>query len=223
MNKSTLNFLFKLPQNLGKVFWGKNLLWHALAITLTYICVVTGFDWKYHNTTQSMALGYFIFPAVILGLLLPFILPLILLLKASTSKNPRLMNTAFALGQAAFLGWLVSAFYKAFTGRPGPENLQALGDITHIFKFGLLRGGVFWGWPSSHTTVAFAMGLTLLTLHPENKVIKNLSIIYVLYIGISVSMSIHWFSDFLAGAIFGSLVGIVVGKSFLEKYKTLKS
>jgi membrane-associated phospholipid phosphatase len=27
-------------------------------------------------------------------------------------------------------------------------------------------------------------------------------------------MSIHWFSDFLAGAILGSLIGIIVGRSF---------
>jgi membrane-associated phospholipid phosphatase len=28
-------------------------------------------------------------------------------------------------------------------------------------------------------------------------------------------MTIHWFSDFLAGAIIGTVVGVVVGKSFL--------
>jgi membrane-associated phospholipid phosphatase len=28
-------------------------------------------------------------------------------------------------------------------------------------------------------------------------------------------MTIHWFSDFVAGAIFGSLIGVVVGKKFL--------
>jgi membrane-associated phospholipid phosphatase len=27
-------------------------------------------------------------------------------------------------------------------------------------------------------------------------------------------MTIHWFSDFVAGAIFGSVIGVVVGKSF---------
>jgi membrane-associated phospholipid phosphatase len=29
-------------------------------------------------------------------------------------------------------------------------------------------------------------------------------------------MTIHWFSDFLAGAIIGSAIGAVVGKSFLR-------
>ncbi len=29
------------------------------------------------------------------------------------------------------------------------------------------------------------------------------------------SMTIHWLSDFVAGAIFGSIVGVVVGNGFL--------
>jgi membrane-associated phospholipid phosphatase len=35
-----------------------------------------------------------------------------------------------------------------------------------------------------------------------------------LYVGLSVSVTIHWFSEFVAGAIFGSLIGVVVGRSF---------
>jgi F0F1-type ATP synthase assembly protein I len=27
-------------------------------------------------------------------------------------------------------------------------------------------------------------------------------------------MTIHWFSDFLAGAMIGTMIGLVVGKSF---------
>ena len=38
----------------------------------------------------------------------------------------------------------------------------------------------------------------------------------VLYVGIGVSLTIHWFSDFVAGVIFGSVIGIVVGKSFFK-------
>ena len=39
-------------------------------------------------------------------------------------------------------------------------------------------------------------------------------IAYALYIGIGVSMTIHWFSDFAAGAFIGTAIGAVVGKSF---------
>ena len=30
-------------------------------------------------------------------------------------------------------------------------------------------------------------------------------------------MTIHWLSDFVAGAIIGSIIGIVVGKSFVRQ------
>jgi membrane-associated phospholipid phosphatase len=219
---SLLNFFYRLPQNLLRVFMGRNLLWHALAFLLTYLSVVSGFDWIYFKYTQVPALRLVLFPAVLLGFFLPVIVPIVLLVGASITKNWRTLNTAFAIAQAALLGWFVSAFYKSLTGRPGPEHLQTLGDISRIFKFGFLRGGVFWGWPSSHTTVAFAVSLAVFTLYPENKAVKLLALIYAIYVGVAVSMTIHWFSDFLAGAIFGSLVGLAVGKSFLERYKALQ-
>jgi hypothetical protein len=40
------------------------------------------------------------------------------------------------------------------------------------------------------------------------------ALLYACYVGLGVSMTIHWFSDFVAGAIIGSVVGEVVGKSF---------
>jgi len=40
------------------------------------------------------------------------------------------------------------------------------------------------------------------------------AILYAFYVGIGVSLTIHWFSDFAAGAIIGSVIGAVVGKSF---------
>jgi membrane-associated phospholipid phosphatase len=123
----------------------------------------------------------------------------------------------WAIGQAELIGSLVSSAYKAFTGRihpvlsfstdPGP-------DLSHGFRFGFLRGGVFWGWPSSHTTIAFAMALTVFTLFPRQRWMGICAILYAFCIGIGVSMTIHWFSDFVAGGIIGTIVGIVVGKSF---------
>jgi len=223
-NNNFFNFFYRLPQNLAKVFWGKNLFWHALAIVLTFISVTSGFDWLYYKATQIPDLRPILFPAVFAGIILPVIVPLALFFYAKTAKNLKLLNTAFALGQAAMLSWFVSAFYKFFTGRPGPNYFGTTGsDITHIFRFGFGRGGVFWGWPSSHTTVAFAMGICLFTLFPKNKFIRALSLIYAIYIGVSVSMTIHWFSDFEAGIIFGSLVGFTVGKSFLERSKSIKN
>ncbi len=124
--------------------------------------------------------------------------------------------TGWAVGQAALLGSLVAAAYKAVTGRAHPSHGVGA-DISHVFRFGLLRGGVFWGWPSSHTTVAFAMAVTVFTLCPKQRWLGLMAILYAFYVGIGVSMTIHWFSDFVAGAIIGSVIGAVVGKSFCSR------
>jgi len=207
-------FLLTLPGNVIACFKGRLILWHLLAILLTLILVTSGFDWHYYLSTHNPTLRLWMFPAAIIGMFLPLVLPLALLAAGFVGGKTRTTLTAWAIGQAALIGSLISSAYKAFTGRvhppfsPGP-------DISHIFRFGFMRGGMFWGWPSSHTTVAFAMAFAIFTLYPKQKWLGLLAIIYALYIGFGVSMTIHWFSDFLAGAIIGTIIGMVVGKSFL--------
>ena len=209
-------------KNAKSVFWGRNLLWHLLAATFTFFLVVSGFDWFYFKETRSRALRSLFFPAVEIGAFFPMFGILIFFLISWLVKKERWIYSAYALGQAAILGWLTSEFYKFFTGRPGPPGFRTQDfttDISHVFHFGFGRGGIFFGWPSSHTTVAFAMALALIIMFPKNKLIRYLAIIYALYIGIGVSMTIHWFSDFAAGAIIGIVIGTIIGKSFLKKIK----
>jgi membrane-associated phospholipid phosphatase len=56
--------------------------------------------------------------------------------------------------------------------------------------------------------------VTVFTLFPKHRWLGVAALAYAFYIGIGVSMTIHWFSDFAAGAIIGSVIGVVVGKSF---------
>jgi membrane-associated phospholipid phosphatase len=184
-----------------------------MAILLTLMLVASGFDWRYFLATRAPSLGSWMFPAVIIGGLLPIALPLILLALGSFTGSVRTLLSGWAVGQAELIGALVAAAYKAVTGRAHPSH-GVVTDLSHNFQFGLLRGGVFWGWPSSHTTIAFAMAVTIFTLFPKQKWLGFASITYAFYVGIGVSMSIHWFSDFVAGAIIGTVIGVVVGKSF---------
>lgn len=71
---------------------------------------------------------------------------------------------------------------------------------------------------STHTTIAFAMAATLFLLFTKQKFVKYGAILYAICIGLGVSISIHWFSDFVAGAIIGTIIGTVVGKSFRNRY-----
>ena len=61
------------------------------------------------------------------------------------------------------------------------------------------------------------MMVCLITLYPKNKMSVFLALLYALYIGLGVSVTIHWFSEFVAGAIIGSVIGTVVGRSFKTK------
>ncbi|HTL39821.1 MAG TPA: phosphatase PAP2 family protein [Methylomirabilota bacterium] len=212
------SFFYKFSENILRIFQGYNLIWQGLAIIITVISVTSGFDWWYYQSTRSYFLFTLFFPAAILGFLVPVIIPTIFLMLGHLRHNLARLNKVYALVQASGLAWLISTTYKVFTGRAHPETfVDNTTNITHVFRFGFFRAGAFWGWPSSHTAVAFAFAATLIILYPRNLLVRYLAIFYALYIGIGVSITIHWFSDFAAGAIIGSVVGTVVGKSFFNR------
>jgi hypothetical protein len=214
---------YRFPQNIVAVFSGRKLVWHATAIVLTIAIVASGGDFAYYRWTRT-EVSLLALPALGLGMLMPVLLPLVLLVVGMAWKNRRLMATAWALGQAAMVAYLVTSCYKAVTGRIPPPfhghvgrlalNGSALTDSSHGFQFGFLRGGIFWGWPSGHTTVAFSMAICLTALYSKNRMVIFGALLYAFYIGLSVSVTIHWFSEFVAGAIIGRVIGKTIGQSF---------
>jgi membrane-associated phospholipid phosphatase len=218
---------YRLPQNVITIFKGKNWWWLALAVVLTIVIVTSGGDWSYHLLTQGPVFLQLAVPAMVVGGLLPIMGTLTLLLVGGIMRNGRIVTTAWALGQSAILGWLISSVCKAFTGRRPPPlaghfrglltSSSPLVDSSHGFQFGLLKGGIFWGWPSSHTTVAFAMATCVVALFPHNRKLGWGAMVYAFYIGFGVSLAIHWLSEFVAGAIIGSVIGTTVGRSFKNR------
>jgi membrane-associated phospholipid phosphatase len=212
----TRDFFYTLPSNILWSFRGRNLLWHLFAIGSTLVIVSSGFDWLYFKATRPFAM--YLFSAVILGWRVPVLFPIALYIVGSVKKNRRAVYCAYSTAQTVVIGLLISSFYKAFTGRPSPRHSVAtLIDTSREFHFGFLREGVFFGWPSSHTTIAFAMAAAVWKLYPSSKVMRFVALLYALYIGVGVSMTIHWFSDFFAGAIIGTVIGTTVGKVFEER------
>jgi membrane-associated phospholipid phosphatase len=211
---------YRLPRNVIAIFSGRNLLWQGSAMALTMVIVTAGGDWAYYRWTRAEALFVLARPALRLGMLMPVLGSLVILVAGEATRNRRLITTAWALGQAALLAYLITSCYKAITGRRPPPfyghalNGSALTDSSHGFQFGFLKGGIFWGWPSGHATVAFSMALCLIMLYPKNKMIVLCALLYAFYIGLGVSVTIHWFSEFAAGAIIGSVIGTTVGRSF---------
>ncbi|MDB5245246.1 MAG: phosphoesterase PA-phosphatase related protein [Parcubacteria group bacterium] len=206
------HFLRTLGPNVLRCFAPRYLPWHVLAIALTAIIVWSGLDWAYFVATKQLYLLFF--PALIIGGLLPILLPLGLLAYGAWKKNSHVTYAGWLLAQAALLGSFISSLYKTFTGRLQPNLHDYVVDISHSFQFGFFRHGIFWGWPSSHTTIAFSMAVALVVMYPKKRWLMYVALLYAIYIGLGVSMSIHWLSDAVAGVIIGSVAGIVVGKSF---------
>ncbi len=217
---------YRIPYTIRDIYKGRNLLWQLLAFSITYFIVIFGFDWTYFKATTGIS-RFIIIPAVTLGGLLPIVVPLTLVTWGHLKKRTGFITVGWCVGQAALLGSFISSLYKAFTGRIPPpdvwnhasDTIQTLTDTSHGFQFGFWEGGIFWGWPSSHTTIAFAMGVALFTLLPHRHYIRYLALAWAVYVGLSISVSIHWFSEFVAGAIIGSVIGYVVGMSFRKETK----
>jgi membrane-associated phospholipid phosphatase len=183
----------------------------GVAILCTYLLVTTNTDWHYLLWIQDLPLRKILFFGVMLGGVIPmFIVPSIFIV-SSIFKLLQIRFVTGALFLSSILGWLLSSFYKAWTGRIQP--LQKNGvfiDTSHDWNFGFLHHGIFWGWPSSHTTVAFAMSTALIFLYPKNKLVTFLAALYAFYVGFGVTTRIHWFSEFIAGALLGGIIGYAV-------------
>ena len=97
-------FLSTLPRNLLDCFKGRMIIWHIIAIILTFILVTSGFDWLYFASTRNPILRSWMFPAVAIGGLLPIALPLVLLAIGSISRSARTTLAGWAVGQAELIG-----------------------------------------------------------------------------------------------------------------------
>lgn len=202
-----------LPRNFAGCFKGWNIAWHFAAIGLGVVLVTSGFDWFYLCATRSPQLLAWFIPGINLGVWVPLTLPPSLLLAGMAFKRAKIIRTGWALAQVALIGFVLCELYKAITGRPGPPWFVGP-DTSHVFHFGLLRSEIVSGWPSGHTIIAFAMSVALFWLFPQKKWLGAASLLYAFYVGLSVSMTIHWFSEFASGIIFGIVVGTTVGRSF---------
>jgi membrane-associated phospholipid phosphatase len=197
--------------------YGQNFLIAGLG---TYAMVDTGIDWKWNRMAYDHpAVAYAGMPAGLIGAVLPIGLPLGLYLYGRNKGDGELQIAGLAMGQAAILGLGISSAIKAFTGRRPPGILDQdpdLNDYSGDWAFGFMNRGVFNGWPSGHTAVAFAMAAALAELYPDSIGLKIGAYSYAAFIGAGMSLMAHWASDSVAGALIGYAIGKSVGASFRQ-------
>lgn len=123
------------------------------------------------------------------------------------TKNNKCVSTALIALESFALASLVTRIPKTLVGRQRPDNWQ--GDGPYTFK-GPFNGTSF---PSGHTTASFAVASVMATQYRDSKWIPITAYAVASLAGLSrVYDNKHWFSDVVAGAAIGTLVGNLVSR-----------
>jgi membrane-associated phospholipid phosphatase len=192
----------------------KSLWWHAAAIALTAVLVLSGFDWWFFEHTRSVW-EWMIYAAGIGGFFVPVLVPVALYALGAARRSAELLRASGAVAQAEIIAWTISSIYKAFTGRMQPEFLTQSGvDISRQFHFGFFEHGIFWGWPSSHAAVAVAGVGALIWSFPHSRAVRILAPLYAALVCFGAAVGFHWFSDVVAGTLIAISVAKAVGRNF---------
>jgi membrane-associated phospholipid phosphatase len=217
-----------LGNNFLDAFKGGNLYLHLTAVASTCLLVAGGVDYDVeHYSNTHPDLGSYGRGVFITGQYLPFIAGGSLLMYAGATRNKEALGASFAVIQASLLELMYNTALKAITGRPGPDwrHNADMESLSKTFRFGLLRGGVFWGWPSGHTAATMAVVSSLIGYYPNSTWLKVAGFSLVAYTIFAVSIvnrgGMHWFSDAIAAALMSYAIGSTVGKYYRGVYNSL--
>ncbi len=188
----------------------------------TWLFIESGVDWKWrnfaydHETLANSAYSSVVYA----GYAVPSATPVAFYLAGLFRHDEKLQITGLALVQSMAFAAAAQAILKSSTGRSEPyiigqyhhTRLETQTDFSGEFDW--FKTNILDGWPSGHTMSAFAVASTVAQMYHDNICIKIASFSYALLVGIGVSLSVHWASDVVAGALMGYAIGTTVGRSF---------
>ena len=157
---------------------------------------------------------------------LPFVVGGGLFAYAKLNNNNEALGASFAVLQASLIEFLYNSTLKAITGRADPDwrHNTDMDSLSKTFLFGFLRGGIFWGWPSGHTSSTMAVVSALTNYYPDKTWLKIAGYSWVAYTIFGVSSvnrgGMHWFSDAIAAALMSYAIGSTVGKYYRNIYSS---
>lgn len=216
-------FLSDIVRHAVACYSGYRIFVHVGAACITVALALSGIDWFFYTETRASWLRPVVYAAGIGGFFMPLLIPLSLYLYSEYAKSAHARLASAAAAQSVIIAWSITAVYKAFTGRVEPEfypALEMLIDRSRTFNFGFLEYGIYWGWPSSHTAVAFALATALAHFYAGRPFARLCLFLFATLVATGAALGFHWLSDVVAGAIIGSLVGSVVARS-MTKHATL--
>lgn len=214
-----------LGTNALGMFSGSKWILHLTAAAGTALIVLTGLDTQAHNFfVRNTFWDRFSRPSVGIGTNFPIYLGVGALGAGLIGGSSGLVSAGGAVLQASLLALCFTTTLKALTGRPGPDSgvIYENDDASRTWRFGILRGGVFHGWPSGHMLANTAAVTSLLAFYPHSTWLKVLGGAYLGYLWIGVAShhgsAMHWFSDTVAGILMGYAIGSTVGRDFRERW-----
>jgi len=187
----------------------------------TWGIIETGLDWKWRNTVYDNPwLQNIGGPVMGTGGLVPLITPLVFLVSGKLLDDRKLVITASALTQTLILTMAIQSPLKMITGRRDPglvdngfyRRISGEADFSGVFNW--FNMDFFNGWPSGHTANAFSAAATISELYHDNFWIKAVVYTYASFIGFGTTVSAHWASEAIAGALIGYAIGKTVGRSY---------
>lgn len=219
-----------LGNNFVDSFKGDNIYLHLTAIASTCLLVAGGVDYDVENfANTNPEVGQYGRGVFITGQFLPFLAGGSLLLYGGAARDKEVLGASFSVIQASLIELMYNTALKAVTGRPGPDwrHNSDMDSLSRVFRFGFLRGGVFWGWPSGHTAATMAVVSALIGYYPNSAWLKVAGLGLVAYTIYAVSTvnrgGMHWFSDAVAAALMSYAIGSTVGRYYRNVYNRVSS
>jgi membrane-associated phospholipid phosphatase len=222
--------LTNLGRNISRSFIGWNSLLHLGSAGATAGLIESGADarmQKYFNCHPDLSALFF--PAAMTGGLVPIGTSMGLYARGRISRKREILGAGCALIQANSLSFIKVSLLKSVTGRPYPDywRCEDMDSLSRVFRWGFIRGGIFWGWPSGHADATMTTIACLTNYYPEKLWLRIGGYALAAYTMVGVAAvkngNMHWFSDGVAGAMMGYAVGSTVGRSFRNLLQSKKA
>jgi len=221
-----LNPLSGILENSLHSFTGWNLALQLAGFASAPVIIASGVDTGVHNfMVEHERVGIASAPAVYGGYLVPFVLGGSLLTWGLAKHSQRVLAASSAVLQAGLVVLVYQSLLKTVTGRPHPQAARYDDDsASRTFRWGLLRGGIHYGWPSGHMMISSSILASLLRVYPDSLWLRlggSALLGYVFYaVASHEANTMHWCSDIVSGTLMGLAIGNAVGAGFANRVGT---
>lgn len=213
--------------NIVNSFKGDNLYLHLAGVASTVLIVTTNTDYYVqHFFYEHEQFGNAAIPIIHYAIYFPFVTGGSLYAYGKLNKDDRAVAASFAVFQSSLIALAYNSLLKAITGRPHPDwqDSTDMESLSKTFRFGFLRGGLWWGWPSGHTSSMMAVVSALTSFYAEKTWLKIAGYSLVAYMMFGVTSlhrgGMHWFSDAVAAAFMSYAIGSTIGKYYRSKFQS---